>query len=147
MEHITQVFPKKPSPCNCLNIRRASSAVTQFYEKMLKPSGLTVPQMALLAHLEQSDQISVNELANKMRIDRTTLNRNMKPLIESGLIWVCAGKDLRTRQIRLTDSGRVAINKGWEQWQEAQVAMKEYLGEEDLLKLTQLLSRLEALVP
>lgn len=80
------------------------------------------------------------------RIDRTTLNRNMKPLAEAGLIVIKPGKDSRTQQITLIDAGKAALAKGWALWEAAQESLKEYLGEENLSKLVQLLSRLEALV-
>ncbi|HEX2952544.1 MAG TPA: MarR family winged helix-turn-helix transcriptional regulator [Bacillota bacterium] len=147
MKHIEQVYPKSPSPCNCMNIRRASLAVTQFYEDILRPCGLTVPQFGLLIQVDTAQLATISELAKMMRIDRTTLNRNLKPLIDAGLITTNPGQDSRTRQIMLTQAGKDAITKGWELWGEAQTSIQEYLGDEDLAKLVQLLSKLEALVP
>lgn len=147
MDSIKQTYPKAPSPCNCMNVRRASRAVTQFYDEVLKPSGLTIAQLGLLRHLEQLETKTINELAQIMRIDRTTLNRNMKPLLAAGLIDSKPGKDSRTRNILLTEAGKQAVTNGWKLWEAAQASLKGYLGEEDLTKLTQLLSKLEALVP
>jgi len=147
MKHIKSIYPKHPSPCNCLNLRRASRAVSHFYDKVLEPCGVSVAQLALLRHIELAEMNTISELAKLMRIDRTTLNRNMKPLAEAGLISICSGKDSRTKQVNLTPAGRKTIAKGWELWGEAQTAIKEYLGDEDLVKLTNLLSKLEALAP
>lgn len=147
MKHINEIYPKKPNPCNCMNMRRASRAVTQFYDEVLKPSGLTVAQLGLLRHLEMMEQTTISELAKIMRIDRTTLNRNMKPLSDAGLIGINPGKDSRTREIKLTKAGKDGVVKGWTLWGEAQSSLKEYMGEEDLVKLIQLLSKLEAIVP
>lgn len=147
MKHINEVYPKRPSLCNCMNIRRASRAVTQFYDDVLKPSGLTVAQLSLLRHLEMLKPTTISELAKIMRIDRTTLNRNMKPLVNAGFIVINHGKDSRTREIVLTRGGKDAAEKGWALWGEAQGSIKEYMGEEDLKKLVELLSKLEALVP
>lgn len=147
MMHINEVFPKRSSPCTCLNVRRASRAVTQFYDEVLKPSGLTITQLALLRHIELLAQTTIGELAKTMRIDRTTLNRNLKPLADEGLIAINPGKDTRTRELVLTESGKDAVVLGWKLWGEAQDTIKEYMGEGDLKKLKQLLSKLEALVP
>jgi DNA-binding MarR family transcriptional regulator len=147
MKHIKEVYPKKPSPCNCMNVRRASRAVTQFYDDVLKPSGLTIAQLSLLRHIDAAGPITISELAKRMRIDRTTLNRNMKPLTDGGLITVNPGKDSRTRQVTLTAAGEAAIAAGWALWGEAQISLREYLGETDLAKLVELLAKLEALVP
>jgi DNA-binding MarR family transcriptional regulator len=147
MKQIEQVYPKKPSICNCMNIRRAARAVTQFYDDAVKSCGLSVAQLSLLRHLEMSKMITISELAKVMRIDRTTLNRNMKPMIKEGFINVSFGKDLRTREVVLTEKGKEAVVKGWVLWGEAQASMKEYMGEDDLAKLVQLLSKLEAIAP
>jgi DNA-binding MarR family transcriptional regulator len=130
-----------------MNIRRASRAVTEFYDEVLRPSGLSIAQLGLLRPIEVVELTTISELAKLMRIDRTTLNRNMKPLTDAGLISIRPGKDSRTRQVALTAAGKEAVAKGWALWEEAQALIKEYLGEEDLTKLVQLLSKLEALVP
>lgn len=147
MKHINETYPKSSSKCNCMNIRRASRAVTQFYDDVLKPSGLTIAQLGLLRTLENLETATVGELASLMRIDRTTLNRNMKPLVEAGFITINPGQDSRTRQINVTRAGRESTAKAWELWGEAQGSLEEYLGADELRKLTHLLSKLEALVP
>lgn len=128
-----------------MNIRRASRAVTQFYDEVLKPSGITIAQLGLLRQLEK--ELTISELAKLTRIDRTTLNRNMKPLIEAGLITVNPGKDSRTRLVILTAAGKEAIAKAWRLWGEAQTSIAQYLGNEDLAKFVELMAKLEALVP
>jgi len=144
---IDRIYPKPPSPCTCMNVRRASRAVTQFYDSVLSPCGLSLAQMSLLKNLAASEPTTITDLAKLMRIDRTTLNRNMKPLADSGLIEICAGQDSRTRQVRSTESGKIAFEKAWALWGEAQVLIQGYLGEEDSSRLVHLLSKLEALAP
>jgi len=34
--------------CVCGNLRKASRSITQFYDKLLAPSGITITQLALL---------------------------------------------------------------------------------------------------
>ena len=145
MLHIHTVQPKRSSPCICMNLRRASRSLTFFYDEVLKPSGLTVNQLALLRNLELLEQTTIGQLAKTMRIDRTTLNRNMKPLADTGLIEINPGKDSRTKAIVLTEQGKAAYGLGWRLWGEAQQSIQEYLGEEDLAKLKQLLAKVEAL--
>lgn len=147
MNTVTEGYPKRSSPCNCLNIRRASRAVTQFYDKILEPSGLKITQLSLLKHVEQFGPIPISGLAKVMRLDRTTLNRNMKPLLDAGHIIINPGEDPRTKQVELTATGKEATRKAWTLWGEAQSALAEYLGEQDLAVLVKLLAKLEALTP
>jgi len=129
-----------------LNIRRASRAVTQFYEKVLQPSGLKVTQYSLLRNLELLKPVSMSVLAKIMRIDRTTLNRNLKPLINAGLITVNSGEDSRSRQVMITEVGKDTLTSALTLWDEAQASLVKYLGEEQLDSFEKSLSKLEALV-
>jgi len=101
----------------------------------------------LLRHLAQTEPATISELANSMRIDRTTLNRNMKPLSEAGLIAVNPGTDPRSRQITLTKAGQDVLAKATLLWDEAQSALKEYMGDSEVEQFNRLVAKLEALVP
>jgi DNA-binding MarR family transcriptional regulator len=85
-------------------------------------------------------------LAKIMRIDRTTLNRNIKPLMKAGLIAVNHGEDSRSRQVVLTEVGKAALVDAWELWNEAQASLEDYLGVAALDGFEKLLSKLEALI-
>ena len=137
---------KKPKSnlCHCLNIRRASQAVTQFYDKFVVQSGLKLAQFSLLRHLEISEPVTITELAKIMQIDRTTLSRNMKPLLKAELIIVNFGEDPRSRQISLTEKGKTVLESAKNSWGDAQKSLEEYLGDE-LYSLEKILSKLELL--
>lgn len=147
MKNIVGCNHKSSSPCHCLNIRRASRAVTQFYEKLLEPSGLKVTQYSLLRNLKHMESVTIGELAKTMRINRTTLSRNMKLLIDVDLIMVNSGEDPRSRQVMLTGAGKIALFNADALWGEAQANLKEYMGESELDILEKLLLKLEAMEP
>lgn len=141
------IYDKKPSPCNCLNIRRASQAVTQVYDEFLAPSGLKLGQFSLLKHIENLGPVSVSDLALSIRLDRTTLVRNLKPLEQRGFVEDISTEGTRNRQLKLTDKG-IQIYKSAEQlWVKAQDFLEEYLGKDNIDTFTVLLSKIEALVP
>ena len=147
MKDTVKLYPKPSSPCNCMNIRRASRAVTQLYDAMLQPSGLTITQMGLLKVIDALSAPSMSDLAAAFRIDRTTLNRNLKPLEEGGYLQLQRGQDARRREAVLTSSGRQALQEAQRLWNEAQQTMADYLGKDDLQQLKSILSKLEAMVP
>jgi DNA-binding MarR family transcriptional regulator len=130
-----------------MNIHRASRAVSLFYNQVLRPSGLTIAQLGLLRQIDMAEEATISELARQARLDRTTLNRNLKPLTEAGFITIKPGQDSRTRQITLTEAGNKAMLEGCRLWGEAQESIKEYLGDEELIKFINLMAKLEALVP
>ena len=138
---------KKPSVCNCLNLRRASQAITHVYDEFLKPCGLRVNQFSLLAHIKGLEPISVSDLALAMRLDRTTLVRNLRSLEEQGFIEDIAATGTRSRQLKLTERGLKLTLEAEAVWSEAQNSLVNYLGKEEVATLTELLSKIEALVP
>lgn len=141
------IYDKKSSPCNCLNIRRASQAVTEVYDEFLAPSNLKIGQFSLLKHINQLGPVSVSDLALIIRLDRTTLVRNLKPLEKSGLVEDISTEGTRNRQLKLTAKGIKAYKYAEELWEKAQSFLEEYLGKDNIDIFTTLLSKIEALVP
>ena len=136
---------KIPSICNCLNLRRASAAITKIYDEKLGTSGLTVSQYSLLRHLFYFGPISVSDLAIKIRLDRTTLVRNLKPLESAAFIVDVSQEGTRNRQLQLTEKGIEKYKEADDLWKDAQSFMEQQLGKENLEKLTSLLSVIEKL--
>lgn len=145
MNRIIKCTPKSPSPCHCLNLRRASRAVTHFYDKVMEPSGLKITQYSFLRNLERVESVSISILAKNMNIDRTTLNRNMKPLMSAGLISINTGKDSRSKLVTLTKDGKATLADAMVLWGEAQTSLEKYFGEEGLDGFEKLLAKLESL--
>lgn len=142
-----KTYPKKSSPCACLNLRRAAKAITTYYDDYLQAAGITVPQMVLLRHVNYYTSVTMTDLAKAMRIDRTTLNRNLKPLVAQGLLEIDRGEDSRTREIHLLEDGKHKLQEALLLWEQAQQDIRDYLGQEDAEKLTELVAKIEALVP
>ena len=142
-----KLFDKQPATCNCINLRRASQAITEIYDEILAPSGLKISQYLLLSNIKCLGPVSVSSVALEIRLDRTTIVRNLKPLEERELIIDVAEKGTRNRQLKLTDKGLEILEKASPLWIEAQNFIQQYLGNEDMNTLTALLSKIEALVP
>jgi DNA-binding MarR family transcriptional regulator len=116
--------------CACANLRGAARAVTQVFDEALAPSGLRATQFTLLVTSRLSGESTINELAERMAMDRTTLSRNLKPLVRSGLLEVRPGEDGRTRLVRLTPAGERSLEEAYPLWQQAQYVTVSALGEE-----------------
>lgn len=140
------VCVKQTSPCTCLNLRRAARAITEYYDSRVSQAGISISQLTLLRYAE-SGPATITELAGHMRIDRTTLNRNLKPLVEKGFIAVVPGHDSRTREIMLTDTGRRKLAEALILWAQVQHDVEKYLGAADVQKLTELTGKIETLHP
>jgi len=127
--------------CACFNLRRVTRAVTQLYDDILRPTGLRVTQFSVLVALRNMKEATVNQLADKLVVDRTTLTRNLRPLQQAGLVRTRPGLDRRVREISLTPAGEEKLHKALPHWREAQAQMRRALGRD---RLDRLLSDLSA---
>ena len=131
--------------CTCLRLRRVARRATQIYDHMLAPAGLTVTQLGLLGHLygallQTGEGLSIGALAERLGMDPTTLNRNLKPIEAGGLAESGPGpRDRRVRTVRLTEKGRVKLHEAAPLWRQAQDQVNRQLGMETTLALNGLL--------
>ena len=129
--------------CYCINLRRAANAVSRLYDAHLEPLGLTVNQFSLLRAVGRIGPCSVTRLAEDTGLERTTLVRTVEPLIRRGLVRDAAGTGRRARRLELTEQGRALAREGLERWKDAQRALEQRVGEEEMASLLALLERAE----
>jgi DNA-binding MarR family transcriptional regulator len=133
------------STCICNNLRRAARLVTNYYDKLLEPAGLRVSQATVLVVLYLGGVQTINEMAEKLELDRTTLTRNLKPLAQQGFLTIVPGSDQRTRVVDLTPEGEAALLKVLPLWEQTQSYMVEGIGEANASLLLGQLSEAAAL--
>ena len=140
-ERIAQLGPV----CICSNLRRSARLVTNYYDKLLEPVGLRMSQATVLVVLYLAGVQTINEMAEKLELDRTTLTRNLKPLAHQGLLTIAPGSDQRTRVVTLTPEGEAALLKVLPLWEQTQSYMVEGIGEANASLLLAQLSEAAAL--
>ena len=116
--------------CACFNLRKTARAVTQLYDRVLKPIGLRGTQFNLLAAIVRSESITISHLAERLVMERTTLTRNLRPLEKQGLIKVIPGRDQRTRVVTLTTKGYQTLDNALPLWEQAQARFVEGFGQQ-----------------
>jgi len=135
----------KPSPCVCMNVRRASRAITRIYDQALETSGLKVTQFSLLMQIDAHGPLNVSALARLMTLDRTTLVRNLKLLENAGFIENTPTDDPRERKIGITDHGRRTILESLPHWKNVQRLIRKHVDQDSLHALNRVLTVLETL--
>ncbi len=131
--------------CVCNNLRRASRAVTNYYDSLLaQVSDLRVSQVNVLTVLYLAGPQTINELADRMALDRTTVGRNLRPLTQQGLLSITSGSDQRTRVVMLTAKGEETLQRVLPQWEQAQAHMISGMGHEQVDELLTQLSTVAA---
>jgi DNA-binding MarR family transcriptional regulator len=123
-----QRTPTNVATCTCANLRKAARVVTQKYEAALRPTGLKATQFTMLATLTKCGDLPLTHLAEALVLDRTTLTRNLKPLIAQGLVAIENDRDQRVRRIKLTAKGSKGFKDALPHWQEVQSKVVAGLG-------------------
>ncbi|MEJ1096747.1 MULTISPECIES: MarR family winged helix-turn-helix transcriptional regulator [unclassified Pseudoxanthomonas] len=122
------------SPCTCFHLRRATRRVTQIYDHELAVVDLSLNQYSILRRTQRGPRM-LGELAEELGMDRTTLSRNLKPLLDSGLLSEARGKDARQRLIALSDAGHARLKVAVPHWQRAQHLIDTTFGADAVARL------------
>lgn len=91
----------------------ASSRISrEFAERYRAEFGLTIPEWRVLAHLAQSDAVSVREIHARVDMDKSKVSRAAARLESAGLIEKRENlEDRRLLDMRLTDKGRQLVGR------------------------------------
>jgi DNA-binding MarR family transcriptional regulator len=116
-----------PSPCTCFRLRKLARLVTQRYDRELASAGLTLNQYSILRRAARTPQ-SIGALARELGMDRTTLTRDLRPLVASGCVVLVPGADARQRQVQVTAVGKAMTAAAQPSWRRAQDAVERQLG-------------------
>ena len=113
--------------CTCAALRKLTRTVTRLYDAHLADAGLKTTQYSLLRTIAH-ETLPMAELARRLATERTTVTRNLKPLVDAGWVRLDAGADARQRIVAITPSGRDAIAAARAAWRRAQTALEDALG-------------------
>lgn len=127
--------------CACHKVRMAARAVTRAYDDALRPVGLRSTQFSLLVAVAIDGAMSITSLANFLGMDRSTLTRNLRPLVDDALISIGLEGWRRSRTIEITKKGRTRLREALPHWKRAQGALKQKLGDPDWTVLSDVLGR------
>lgn len=128
------------SPCYCTNLRRGALWATEYYDRMLAPSGLSVPQYYLLINLSRMEKANLSQWAERVGLDRTTMVRNVKTLENKGLVAPAEG---RGKTFALTEMGKSTLARGVALWEMAQEKLRDSIGTEDADALLRICRKLQ----
>jgi DNA-binding MarR family transcriptional regulator len=130
----------------CGTFRRASRALTQFYDQALRPIGLRPTQLTILQVLARADEVSQGRLGEMLAMDSTTLTRTLGIIRRRGWIDERRGKDQRERRLRLSSAGEIELKRAMVVWEEVQSRLRKKLGGKAWKNLLQLTNQVTELV-
>ncbi len=116
--------------------RLLSRVVTEIYDDCLRPFEIGSAQFTLLAVIGQTGPTTRAELARHQHLDRSTLTRNLKPILFEG--WaeeVSEGGNGRSRPLALTTPGKEMLAKAQLAWLAAQDRVRAMIGNDGMAAL------------
>ena len=113
--------------CTCARLRKLTRRLTRIYDANLSAQAIKVTQYSLLANAAQGDR-TLTEFAAELEMDRSTLSRNLAPLVAQGWGTVSVGDDPRSRSISVTAAGRRKLKAALPLWRKAQCEVEATLG-------------------
>jgi DNA-binding MarR family transcriptional regulator len=124
-------------PCVCTTLRKATRAVTRFYDEAIERTGISTAQLAVLRQIERAGAVPMSRIAEALVMDRTSLYRAVAPLVRDGLvIHADAAADTRARSLALTASGRARMARAGSAWDTAQARLVAHVGAERWQRLS-----------
>jgi DNA-binding MarR family transcriptional regulator len=115
--------------CIATRLRMADRVITKVYDDALRPLGLKVTQMSMLVVAEDRGLIRQAEVGAELRLDDSTLSRNLERMRANGWLEEVSGDDARVHSYRLTEAGRALLRKAIPAWRRAQGEAKRLLGD------------------
>jgi DNA-binding MarR family transcriptional regulator len=126
-------------PCLCASLRRASRALTQFYEEAFRSLGIRASQFTILQALSLTGEVTQGRLGEILAIDSTTLTRTLEIMSRHRWIIRRRGEDRREWRIQLSATGKTQFDQALPVWQKVQTHITHLLGQsqtDQLMKLT-----------
>lgn len=114
--------------CLATSVRMIDRVITTAFDEAFRPLRIKPTQVTLLASVASLGEATQRDLAPALRIDQTTLSRNLDKLVERGLLVVVDHEDQRVVPYRLSPTGRALLKKARPLWTDAQRRIEASLG-------------------
>jgi DNA-binding MarR family transcriptional regulator len=114
--------------CYCASLRQAARAISQKYDAALRGTGLTITQFTLLNMIAHMPRPRVNDLAEALSMDQTSLSRTLRTMERDGLIAEVSGEDKRESRWTLGPQGQQSLKRAMPVWRSAQKGVEKLLG-------------------
>ncbi|HEU5296601.1 MAG TPA: MarR family winged helix-turn-helix transcriptional regulator [Burkholderiaceae bacterium] len=116
--------------CICTQLRTTARVITRVYDALLRDTGLKASQLAVLAAVDSAHSVSIAELSKRLTMDRTTLTRNLKPLLSAELVHLGDEGWRRSKLVRITKAGQQRLALAMPLWERAQQDVCTRFGEQ-----------------
>ncbi len=126
-----------PQTCISGKILKCQRIISNIYRKHLQPFEITSSQLSILLITAKLDNVNQSKLSTILSLEKSTVSRNMKRLLDRKLI-----KKEKGQIISLTHVGKILLEKIIPEWEEAKKEAKKALKKEGEVALNLLVMNL-----
>ena len=119
-ENIEQQAREVVATCLGYRTRKLARTVTRLYNDRLRPLGLNLTEMNLLAAIAAQGAVQPAKLGRAMALEKSTLSRNTSRLVERGWVEVREHPDGRGVLLAVTACGNEMLLRAVPAWKQAQ---------------------------
>ncbi|MDK4731490.1 MarR family transcriptional regulator [Rhizobium sp. CNPSo 3490] len=116
------------SGCLMTRARRVSRVITNIYDQEMRKHGLTASQFSMLIIIAKLGGASRSEIGRANFQDRTTLTRNLAPLLNEGWIEELPTEGGRSRPVVISQAGKELLDTAGPAWRDAQRKASRLVG-------------------
>ena len=126
-----------PRQCISGKMMRCNRRVANVFRKHLKPFNITDSQLSTLFIVTKAENVTQKTLSDMMFMEKSTVNRNLKRLIENDYITKLGVHELQT-----TNKGLQLLERVIPHWENAMTEIRTLLDEEGETAINTLLQKL-----
>jgi DNA-binding MarR family transcriptional regulator len=106
--------------CLGYRTRKLARTVTRLYNDRLRPLGLNIAEMSLMAAIAGQGSVQPAKLGRAMELEKSTLSRNVNRLVDRGWVEIRDHPHDRGVLLALTARGNEMLLHALPTWKEAQ---------------------------
>lgn len=129
-DHATPRDPVEEIAGGCLavRVRMLGRALTALYDRALTDRGVTTAQLNILVFVGKVGACTPTDIGKGLSMERSTVSRNIRPLLEHGWLGAEETASGRVQTLRLRPGGRKMLAASLPAWRRAQDEAAALLG-------------------
>lgn len=138
----SQVIDAIARTCIAGRLRMVNRVITSLYDNALRSLGVKASQFNILVVTGKLGLARPADVCDILRLDTSTLSRNVERMRTQGWLEVVPSDDARTQSFRLTTQGKRLLEQAAPAWKQAQQEAEELLGDDGMALLGKLAGKL-----
>ena len=129
-KELTEILNFIPATCVGGQVRKLNRIISKKYNDAFSQFGINISQGNILFVVSSKQGILQIEIANRLVLERSTLHRDIKRLIDRKLLMIEKNLGIKSPSVYLTEEGKAFIKSMVPVWKQVQKELHEILGKE-----------------